>query len=411
MEQAAAGTGRGAGAGLKALAVSDRYAALVNDLLAHADIRIDGSRPWDITVRDPRFYRRALAGGAIGLGESFMDGWWDCRALDQAIARMLGANLRDKLKLSPWMLADVVAEQLPNLHYVVPGLRPFLSRFRSLATVAERHYEVGNDFYRLLLDKHMIYSCAYWESAKTLDEAQEAKLEMSCRKLRLEPGQRLLEIGCGWGGFARYAAENHGVSVVGVTISEEQRALAAERCRGLPVEIRLQDYREISGSFDRVVSLGMFEHVGRHNYDAYMRVVHDCLTADGLFLLETIGDNVSGLECNPWFQKYIFRAPTSMFPSIKEIAAAAEGHFVVEDWHNFGADYGPTLRAWHDNLAVNRDRIVGQYGERFYRMWVFYLLSCAGAFASRTYQMWQILFAKRGIPGGFRQGGPAMAGR
>jgi len=379
------------------------YAALVADLLAHADIKIGGSRPWDITVRDPRFYKRALAGGAIGLGESFMDGWWDVPALDQAIARMLSTDLRGKIKLSPAMLVDAAAEHLPNLPYVWPGLRPFLSRFQTFKAAAETHYEVGNGFYRAMLGRQMLYSCTYWADAKTLDESEDAKLAMSCSKLQLAPGQRLLDIGCGWGGFAKYVAENFGVSVTGITISEQQRALAIERCRGLPVEIRVQDYREVEGRFDRIASFGMFEHVGRQNFDAYMRVAHDCLTEDGLFLLETIGDNVSKSECNPWFQKYIFAAPTSMFPSIKEIADAAEGRFTMEDWHNFGADYAPTLRAWHDNLAAHRDEVVARYGERFYRMFVFYLLSCAGAFEARTYQMWQILFAKRGIPGGFRR--------
>lgn len=388
--------------------MSDRYAALVADLLAHADIRVGGPRPWDITVRDPRFYKRALAGGAIGLGESFMDGWWDTPALDQTIARMLGADLRGKLKVSPFMLADAIAEHLPNLPYVWPGLRPFLSRFRPYMAVAETHYEVGNELYAAMLGKHMVYSCCYWENATNLEEAQEAKLEMSCRKLGLKPGQRVLDIGCGWGSFAKFAAERYGVSVVGYTISEQQRALAVERCRGLPVEIRLDDYRNIKGQFDRAASFGMFEHVGRQNFAAYMRVAHDCLTDDGILLLETIGDNVSRSECNPWFQKYIFQAPTSMFPSIKEIAAAVENRFVVEDWHNFGADYAPTLRAWHENFAARKDWVVARYGERFYRMWVFYLLSCAGAFAARTYQMWQIVLAKRGIPEGFRQVRPGV---
>lgn len=386
--------------------MSDRYAPLVADLLAEADIRIGGGRPWDIVVRDPRFYKRALAGGAIGLGESFMDGWWDVPALDQAIARMLGADLRGKLKLSPFMAVDAIAEHLPNLPYVWPGLRPFLSRFRRYASVAETHYEVGNEFYQRLLGREMIYSCTCWDGADTLDQSELVKLEMSCRKLDLQRGQRVLEIGCGWGGFAKYAAETYGVSVVGVTISAEQRQLAVERCRGLPVEIRLQDYREVAGHYDRVASFGMFEHVGRQNYDAYFRIVHDCLTDDGRFLLETIGDNVSQSDCNPWFQKYIFSAPTSMFPSIKEIGAAAEGRFVMEDWHNFGADYAPTLRAWHGKLAANRDWIVSRYGERFYRMWAFYLLSCAGAFAARSYQNWQVVFAKRGIPAGFHAARP-----
>ncbi len=382
--------------------MSDRYAKLVADLLAAADIKIGGTRPWDIAVRDPRFYKRAIAGGAIGLGESFMDGFWDCAALDQAIARMLHADLRDKLQLKPWMAADIIAAQLPNLRYVWPGLRPFLSRFRSLKAVAETHYEAGNDFYAVVLDKRMIYSCGYWAAAKTLDEAEHAKLSMSCRKLDLRPGQRVLDIGCGWGGFAKYAAENFGVSVVGYTISAEQRAHATENCKGLPIEIRLDDYRNITGRYDRAASFGMFEHVGRGNFDAYMQVVDRTLTDDGLFLLETVGDDVSNSRCNPWFQKYIFSAPTSMFPSIKEIAASAERRFTVEDWHNFGADYAPTLRAWNDNLVAHRDWVVSRYGERFYRMYMFYFLSCAGAFEARVYQMWQILFAKRGLAAGFR---------
>jgi cyclopropane-fatty-acyl-phospholipid synthase len=382
--------------------VPDRYAALVADLLAKADITIGGARPWDIAVHDERFYKRAIAGGVIGLGESYMDGWWDCPALDQAIARMMGANLQDQVKPKSWMVADFIRENLPNLPYVWPGLRPFLSRFRSYKAAAETHYEAGNDFYVAVLDPHMIYSCAYWADAKTLNAAQDAKLAMSCRKLDLKPGQRVLDIGCGWGGFAKYAAENFGVSVVGYTISAEQRDRAVEVCRGLPVEIRLDDYRNITGRYDRCASFGMFEHVGRDNYPTYMRLVHDSLADDGMFLLETIGDNLSGLSCNAWFQKYIFTAPTSMFPSIKEISTAAEGLFTVEDWHNFGADYAPTLRAWTDNLAANRDWIVGRYGERFYRMYVFYLLACAGAFAARIYQMWQIVFTKHGLPEGFR---------
>ena len=380
----------------------DRYAALVADLLAKADIKIGGPRPWDIAVHDERFYKRAIAGASIGLGKSFMDGWWDCPALDQAIGRMLRADLQDHVKLKPWMATDIVRENLPNLPYVWPGLRPLLSRFRSYKAVAETHYEAGNDFYAAVLDKHMIYSCAYWANAATLQEAQDLKLAMSCRKLDLKAGQRLLDIGCGWGGFAKYAAENFGVSVVGYTISQEQQARAIDVCRGLPVEIRLDDYRNITGRYDRCSSFGMFEHVGRDNYPTYMRVVHNSLTDDGVFLLETIGDNLSGSRCNTWFQKYIFSAPTSMFPSIKEIAAAAEGLFTVEDWHNFGADYAPTLRAWTDNLAANRDWIVRRYGERFYRMFVFYLLSCAGAFEARIYQMWQVVFTKRGMAEGFR---------
>ncbi len=305
----------------------DRYATLVADLLAHADIRIDGQRSWDITVRDPRFYKRAIAGGASGSGESFMDGWWDCAALDEAIARMLGADLRGKIKLTPSMLDRCVAEHLPNLPYVVAGLRPFLSRFRSIMAAAEPHYEVGNDFYRKLLDPRMIYSCAYWD-ARDRRSTRRRTPSSTCRAASSSSRRACAcsTSAAAGAGLRNTPPNNIDVSVVGVTISEQQRALAIERCRGLPVEIRLQDYRaDRPGGSTASTSFGMFEHVGRQNFDAYMGVAHDCLTEDGLFLLETIGDNVSKSECNPWFQKYIFVAPTSMFPSITEIAAAIEG--------------------------------------------------------------------------------------
>ena len=379
------------------------YAALAAELLARADIQIGGERPWDLQVRDDRFYRRAIAGGAMGLGESYMDGWWDCQRLDLAFERILAADLRRQTVVSAAVAFDGLIERGPNLAYEIAGLRPLLARFQSLRAQAESHYEVGNDLYAAMLDPRMIYSCALWSDAADLPTAQTAKLAMSCAKLDLQPGMKVLDIGCGWGGFARYAAETHGVSVVGVTISANQRELALQRCAGLPIEIRLSDWREVEGRFDRIASFGMFEHVGRGAYAAFMRLARDRLAPGGRFLLETIGDDVSGRACNPWFQKYIFQAPTSMFPSIAEIARAAEGRFTVEDWHNFGPDYAPTLRAWHDNLAQREAWVIATYGERFWRMWRFYLLSCAGAFAGRTYQMWQVVLAREPSPAGFRR--------
>jgi cyclopropane-fatty-acyl-phospholipid synthase len=333
-----------------------------------------------------------------------MDGWWDSLALDQTFERVLSAGIRRHLKASPATLIGVLAARLANLTYELPGLRPFLARFRSLEAVAETHYETGNDLYEKILCPRMIYSCGFWESAANFADAGTAKLELACKKLDLRPGQRILDIGCGWGAFAKYAAQTYGVSVVGITISEDQRTRGVELCAGLPVELRRMDYRDLGedfGRFDHVTSFAMFEHVGRDNFEAYFRIARERLADDGLFLLETMGENVSGTACNPWFQKYIFQGPTSVFPSIKEIAAATEGRFIMEDWHNFGADYAPTLRAWHANLAAHREWVLERYGERFYRMWEFYLLSGAGAFASRSFQMWQVVFSKRGVAGGF----------
>jgi cyclopropane-fatty-acyl-phospholipid synthase len=250
-----------------------------------------------------------------------------------------------------------------------------------------------------MLDTRMIYTCAYWTKAATLDEAQENKLELTCRKLELERGMKVLDIGCGWGGFAKYAAERFGVSVTGLTVSAEQAKSARELCRGLPVEIRLLDYRQFHGQFDRVVSLGMFEHVGYKSYRVYMEKASRYLKDNGLFLLHTIGTNISSKWNDPWIDHYIF--PGSLLPSIQQIGKAIEGLFVMEDWHNFGADYDKTLMAWHQNFVNHWDDLKGRYDEIFFRMWKYYLLSCAGAFRARKNQLWQIVLSKKGVPGGY----------
>ncbi len=360
----------------------------VERLLSLADVRIDGDRPWDIQVHDDGLYARVLAEGALGLGESYMDGWWDCERLDEFFQRILSARLETQVR---------PGSELPSL--VKARLLNLQKRTRAYQ-IGERHYDIGNDLFQRMLDPLMIYSCGYWKEATTLQEAQEAKLDLVCRKLGLEPGMRVLDIGCGWGGTAKFAAERFGVEVVGITVSKEQVKLAREMCRGHPVEIRLQDYREVDEIFDRVLSIGMFEHVGTKNYRIYMSVVRKCLRDDGLFLLHTIGGNRSVSRTNAWTARYIF--PNSVLPSAKQITRAVEGLLVLEDWHNFGPDYDKTLLCWHRNFDDAWDELKANYSERFYRMWKYFLLSSAASFRSRTSQVWQILLSPRGVPGGHR---------
>jgi len=272
-------------------------------------------------------------------------------------------------------------------------------RSRRAFTVGEKHYDTVNDLFELMLDDRMAYSCGYWKEANNLNDAQKAKLDMICRKLRLAPGMRLLDIGCGWGGLVRFAAHRYGVEAVGITVSKEQAALARERCAGVPVEIRLQDYRDVADTFDAVVSVGMFEHVGYKNYRTFMKIVRRCIKEEGLFLLHTIAANETSRTCDPWFDRYIF--PGGMLPSIRQLGAAIENQFVMEDWHNFGVYYDRTLMAWHENFKHHWPRLKERYSERFRRMWCYYLLSLAGAFRARHIQVWQVVLSPNGRIGGY----------
>jgi cyclopropane-fatty-acyl-phospholipid synthase len=361
----------------------------MRELLALADVRAGGGRPWDLVVHDDALYRRVLSGGSLALGESYMDGWWDCPRLDEFFHRVLRAGLDRRVRTPGWLLAALRA-RLVNLQ------APSRARI-----VGERHYDLGNGLYRAMLDARMIYSCGYWENAATLDEAQEAKVELVCRKLGLQPGMRVLDIGCGWGGTAKLVAERYGVEVIGVTVSRQQAELARELCAGLPVEIRLQDYREVDATFDRVLSLGMFEHVGCRNYRTFFETVRRRLRDDGLFLLHTIGTERSETHGEPWTEKHIF--PNSMLPSARQIAAAIEGVFVLEDWHSFGADYDRTLQCWFQRFDAAWERLRDRYDQRFHRMWKYYLLSSAGAFRARRLQVWQLVLSPGGVPGGYRR--------
>ena len=361
---------------------------LIRDLLAHADVQIDGSRAWDMTVHNPQLYQRLLRDGVLGMGESYVDGWWDCEDLGELIRLLLLADLEHAIK---------------PLQLLLPVLKAKAVNIQSRSGAARdvgSHYNRGNLLFRNMLDARMVYSCAYWKNGSTLDEAQEAKLDLVCRKLDLKEGDRVLDIGCGWGSFLKFAAERYGIIGTGFTLSDQQVALGTELCAGLPVELRLQDYRELNERFDHVVSIGMFEHVGPSNYRTYMKIVEKNLADDGLFLLHTIGGNSEKNNMDPWTDKYIF--PGSRLPVAHQVAVAAKDLFLIEDWHNFSVHYAPTLEAWFENFNRNwKDVIAPHYDERFYRMWKYMLLTTPGSFRSRRNQVWQIVFSKKGVAGGY----------
>jgi cyclopropane-fatty-acyl-phospholipid synthase len=356
---------------------------ICEELLSLAGITVNGGQPYDIQVKNNSFYDRILNEQILGLGESYMDGWWDCEALDEMINKLVKARVEEQVKRNWHLKWHVLRSKLFNLQNPSRAYQ-----------VAHQHYDIGNDLYQSMLDKRLNYTCAYWRRAKNLDQAQEDKLELVCKKIELEPGMNVLELGCGFGSFAQYAAEKYGARVTGINVSEKQLDLARERCKGLPVEFILDDYRKATGSYDRVISIGIMEHVGFKNYRTYMEVVDRCLKENGIAFIHTIGSSESKTYSNPWTTKYIF--PNGMLPSIAQISKAMEGLFVIEDLHNFGPDYDRTLMAWYKNFNDAWPHLKGSYGERFYRMWRFYLLSCAGGFRSRGTQLWQFIMTRPG---------------
>lgn len=363
--------------------------------LLDVGVAIDGSNPWDIQLHNPNLFDLLVSKGSLGLGEAYMDGWWDCQQLDEFFFRILSNHLEQKVaRHTSWRhkLGYMLPRWLLNNMFNPESIK------RS-PEVARRHYDLGNDLFTRMLDSSMNYSCGYWKNSDTLEDAQQEKMSLVCRKLQLRPRMRVLDIGCGWGGLAKYAAENYGVDVVGVTLSGEQKRYADEHYGDLPIDIRVQDYRELNERFDRIVSIGMFEHVGLKNYRVFMQTARNCLVDDGLCLLHTIGDNITTRFVDPWIKTYIF--PVGFIPSVLHIAKAYEGLLVMEDWHNFGADYDKTLMAWRERFVSHWDDIKDHYDEKFYRMWNYYLLSCAGAFRARDIQTWQIVFSKEGIAEGY----------
>lgn len=360
----------------------------IKEMLASVDVAIDGPRPWDIQVHNNKLYGRVLRFANLGLGEAYMEGWWDCQALDQFFCRVLRGGLEKRFRFTLPVLFEILSYMFRNLQ------SPERAHM-----VAVHHYDFGNDVFEAMLDSSMQYSCGFWQGVNTLEEAQQQKLEMICRKLHLQPGMRVLDLGCGWGGLGNYMARHYGVSVTGVTVSKAQVQYAREHNQGLDTRWLLQDYRSLTGKYDRIVSVGMFEHVGHKNYAVYMDTVRKLLAENGLFLLHTIGANEPHHSVDPWIEKYIFR--NGILPSISLLGKCEEGRFVMEDWHNFGADYDKTLVCWADNFIKGQREGKFECSEVQSRMFLYYLLSCAGAFRARDLQLWQIVLSPKGVVGGY----------
>lgn len=357
------------------------------EILDIADIKINGDRPWDIKIHNSQTYSRVFSSGNLGLGEAYMDGWWDCEQLDVFFDRLITARILHKIQ-PRLFIGIIIKSKLLNLQNKARATQ-----------VGQKHYDIGNDLFTKMLDPYMQYSCGYWKNAKTLSQAQQHKLDLICKKLELKPGMKVLDIGCGWGGFAKYAASKYKVEVTGITISREQQKFAQKFCKGLPVKIEFLDYRDISGKFDRILSIGMFEHVGSKNYKTYFQITNESLRDDGLALVHTIGFHKTQPYGEPWYTKYIF--PNGYLPSIKQIGQAMEGNFRMEDWHCFGAYYDHTMMAWYKNFEKSWPEIKSHYDERFFRMWRYYLLSTAGLWRSRYLELWQVVMSKYGVRGGY----------
>lgn len=350
-------------------------------------------------VHDPQFFVRALSGADIGIGESYMAGDWTSPDL-VALVRLCVRNVR---------LLDANNKFFSGIRALAARLR---HRLRSNTLKGSRknisaHYDLGNDFYELMLDESMLYSCAHFENSEdALHLAQKRKLELICGKLKIVPGDSILEIGCGWGAFAMHAAQRYGAHVTAVTISQAQfeyaaALLARTDVRPGSVKLLLQDYRHLQGQFDKIVSIEMFEAVGFANYDKYFSACDRLLKPDGAMLLQTITLPEQEVRAyrqrTDWIQTYIF--PGSELASVSEItrSLARTTQLALTHIETLGLHYAQTLAAWRQRFFQNLDAVQQQgFDERFIRMWDFYLAWCEGAFRERYINLAQIVLAKHG---------------
>ncbi len=367
------------------------FEARVKSQLEPIGIQFSGDGDLAIRVKRPRFYKRAALQGSLGFGESYADGDWECDHLDKIVAHILRNSVG--IGALPHLFL-YLRSALFNMQTVVRAKR-----------VAMQHYDITTNVFEWMLDPYLQYTCGYWPGANTLELAQTQKMDLVIKKLGLEAGDHLLDIGCGWGGLARYASERYGIKTYGLSISHSQLEYAAQLCEGLDCEFRYGDYRHLEEiypqQFDAISIIGVTEHIGYKNYRSLYQVMRDRLKEDGLVLQHCITDMKSKKHTEPFTDKYIF--PGGVVPSVAQLSEAMDSSFVLEDLHNFGADYDLTLMAWHRNLSSVKSKIINQPGldERFYRVWEYYLLSCAALFRVRKAQLMQWVLSPKGVEDGY----------
>ena len=358
---------------------------MLADSLRNHGVLFNGQNPWDPQIHNEKVFNRILEQGYLGVGESFMDEDWDVERLDELVARVHSNDVGWENIFSSGLFLHWLKSKIFNMQ---KGEKAY--------DVGQKHYDLGNDLYEVMLDKRMIYTCGYWEEGDDLVSAQEKKMDMIIEQLDLREGDHVLDIGCGWGGLMKYMTQKKNISCVGLTVSKEQAVYARKKCDGLPIEIIVEDYNKYvpEKSFDKIVSIEMIEAVGQKNFRIYMKKVHSWLVPQGRFFLQSIGSTAPKTVSDPWLDKYIF--PNGILPSKSQLEKSMKGLFDVMQWQNIGKHYDPTLMAWWNNFVKGYELLDHKkYDKRFYRMWKYYLQSCAGGFRSGNWEDWQILLMRK----------------
>ena len=340
---------------------------IITKKLKEVDVVIGGSRDWDIQVKNKKFFRKVFLNANMGLGESYVNKYFECRRLDQLIYRLRHYFPKKSIILKN--IYDIIQDKFINFQSI-----------KRATKVAKTHYDLEVKIFQKFLDKRMIYTCGYWNNAKNLDEAQEKKLDLIAKKLEFKPNMKVLDVGCGWGGSAAYFAKKYRVQVVGITNSKEQYNYAQAHNSSELTQFIYCDYREHKEKYDAIYSIGMFENVGSKNYLTFFKCIKNNLKQNASFLLHTIGMDMTVNTRFSWAVKYIF--PNGELPSQKQITDNIEHNFIIDDWHNFGCDYDKTLMQWYKNFVRTYPSFKSDYyDERFFRTWSFYLLLFAKFFA------------------------------